>query len=599
MYCNIVHSGDTDFPLKFSPKLLPKALKDRRQWICWRWEWNDKKGRWDKPPVSPHDTSRRASTKNSTTWSSFRHALEVHKANASIDGIGYVLTDDDSIAGADFDGCITEDGELDQWVADWLQKLGGYVEVSPSGTGVHCIVKAVLPGTGKNTRLEGRDVEVYDRGRFLTTTGAMFVGYETPAEAQEAVDELYQQLQPPQEAEQEIKRLRSTPLADDQLLDKARAAASGWKFRRLYDKGDWQGLGYKSQSNADMALVNMLIFWAGGDREQITELFEASALYRSPRIKRGGYVQRTVDGALGSYRGSYYDPGHAKHDGVREKLQPYFDLIDHSPAWRGGKKPAARKVLTAIVLAAAEHGTIQKRGIQIGLDMRTIMEEAHVSSRTLLQSSLPLLVQEDIVKWVRKGRGRGASVFLLPLPLCEQLCEGKTVVNHTSNTVLPPHTSRTLGDEERRELLRASQGRTPSAPIPRVANAKQVLLEHLVGTVGNRLTVEELAERTGRRRPDVRRDMGWLLGVNLVAEAGDDAYQLSRDFWRVWREVLSDSGVIRSENKKRNRHENERLVDAGFEPVWGETGEEWVDSSGEVFSKEDALAATSPGHEPG
>lgn len=579
-----------ELPIKFSPNSIPSEIRDRQQWICWRWEWIEKSGKWDKPPFNPHNPKFRASTTDPTTWSSIRHALAVFQVNPDIDGIGYVLSEGDGLTGVDFDGCISEDGMLDSWVKEWIDLLNGYVEVSPSGTGIHCLVRATLPGPGKNTKLEGRKVEVYDRARYLTTTGAMLVGYENPTDAQEAVGDLYQRLSPPPEVEREMKRLRAPVLTNDQLLDKARTAANGWKFKRLYDNGNWQSLGYESQSNADFGLLCILIYWSGGDREQITELFEESALYRDHREKHRGYLRITVDNAISRYKGSYYDPQHARNTGVRETLKPYFNLVDSAPYWKGGKRPAARKVLAAITLAASEHGKEKPKGVEIGLDMRTLSEVSHVSMKTLLYSSLPLLAQEGHIEWVRQGSRKKASVFLLPSRL-----RGKTVLDHAYPTVLPPSGLQALGDGERRELLRASQGRSPHAKLPRVGPSKQVLLEHLVGTAGNRLTVREMAERTQRRKDNVRRDMRWLLGQNLVAESTEDSYQLTRDFWERWGEVLDDSGVTRTERRRKARHENERLINAGYEPVWGETGEEWV-IEGQVFTKDEALDLVSAGH---
>jgi putative DNA primase/helicase len=48
-----------------------------------------------------------------------------------------------------------------------MDALGGYQEVSPSGTGVHIIVKGKLP-EGRSRR--GK-IEAYSRERFFTFTG--------------------------------------------------------------------------------------------------------------------------------------------------------------------------------------------------------------------------------------------------------------------------------------------------------------------------------------------------------------------------------------------------------------------------------------------
>jgi hypothetical protein len=215
------------------------------------------------------------------------------------------------------------------------------------------------------------------------------------------------------------------------------------------------------------------------------------------------------------------------------------------------------------------------------------MEVAHVSSKTLLYNSLPLLVKDRIVRWSSKGDRRNAGAFLLPLP-----------VNSDSNThfphaysVLLPIKAGALGNEERKELLRASHGRSPSSPIPRVGNACEALLEHMVGTPGNRLSLEDLAERTGRRKHNVRASMRKLSGLNLVVELRRDDYALPADFWDLWEQILVNSGVVRSERVRREQHEKARLDRAGWEQRWEKGEESWVNrETGEVVSRSDALA---------
>src|SRR5580700_1490920 len=54
-------------------------------------------------------------------------------------------------------------------------------------------------------------------------------------------------------------------LSDQDLLEKARAATNGTRFASLYDGGDWQGAGYPSQSEADVALCGDIAFYTGPD----------------------------------------------------------------------------------------------------------------------------------------------------------------------------------------------------------------------------------------------------------------------------------------------------------------------------------------------
>ena len=70
---------------------------------------------------------------------------------------------------------------------------------------------------------------------------------------------------------------RESYLSDNEVITKASASKNGDKFRRLWH-GDISG--YKSQSEADAALLAILAFWCSGDREQMDRLFRQSCLMR-------------------------------------------------------------------------------------------------------------------------------------------------------------------------------------------------------------------------------------------------------------------------------------------------------------------------------
>src|SRR5262249_12430910 len=95
---------------------------------------------------------------------------------------------------------------------------------------------------------------------------------------------------------------------DDELLAKAFAAANGDKLKGLFN-GDISP--YRSQSEADMGLCSMLVFWVA-DEAQLDRLFRRSALYRDKwDEKHGGgtYGQRTIERAFRNrtdqYNGSF------------------------------------------------------------------------------------------------------------------------------------------------------------------------------------------------------------------------------------------------------------------------------------------------------
>lgn len=147
---------------------VPAELRARDQWVCWLAEWKtDAKGERKRTKVlyDPLTGFRAASTKPST-WASFDQAYQ--RAVRDFDGIGFVFGPDDPYCGIDLDHCISLDtGAIAPWALAIVRRLATYAEVSVSGTGVHLLARARLPGGGINRR----PIEVYDRGRFFTFSG--------------------------------------------------------------------------------------------------------------------------------------------------------------------------------------------------------------------------------------------------------------------------------------------------------------------------------------------------------------------------------------------------------------------------------------------
>jgi putative DNA primase/helicase len=145
---------------------IPEMLTERPQWVCWRLEERD--GKPTKVPYSPR-TDLRASTTDLMTWASFEEAVE---ALASYDGLGFVFCSADPYAGIDLDGCRdAETGEVSEWAQKIIERASaeGYVEVSPSGTGVHIIVE----GRVRDGGMRRGPIEMYSRERFFTITGRL------------------------------------------------------------------------------------------------------------------------------------------------------------------------------------------------------------------------------------------------------------------------------------------------------------------------------------------------------------------------------------------------------------------------------------------
>jgi putative DNA primase/helicase len=144
-----------------NPDGIPDRLKVRPQWVNWRYEERD--GKLTKVPYTP--AGRKASSTDLMTWSTFEKVLDAFESGKH-DGVGFVFCSGDPFAGVDLDSCRdSETGELEEWAAEIVQKLGGYAEASPSGKGVHIIVLGKAPNKKRGK------VEAYSSERFFTMTG--------------------------------------------------------------------------------------------------------------------------------------------------------------------------------------------------------------------------------------------------------------------------------------------------------------------------------------------------------------------------------------------------------------------------------------------
>lgn len=245
------------------PEAIPQELKEWRSWVTWQPEIRN--GKLTKVPLTVWD--RFASVNDPSTWGTFAEVIEDGR------GVGYVFTEDDPFTGIDLDKCRDPaTGTAEPWALDIVNSLASYTEVSPSGTGAHIIVKAQL--TGLHNRKDG--VEIYDRKRFFTMTGAKVKG--TPAtieDRQREVDELVKRIWP--EAERTTPPTAWGPIRDDEILSRALAARNWEKFTKAWlgDLAPWN----HDASRADMALAAMLAFWTT-DEAQIARLMQRSALCR-------------------------------------------------------------------------------------------------------------------------------------------------------------------------------------------------------------------------------------------------------------------------------------------------------------------------------
>jgi putative DNA primase/helicase len=133
---------------------IPEELRRRPQWVVHK----------EKVPYIAGGVGRASST-DSLTWRTFEEAVQALRTGR-YDGIGFVFSSGDPYAGVDLDNCRDpETGKIEEWAAKIATAFGGYAEASPSGTGVHIIVRGKAPNKKRG------QVEAYSSERFFTVTG--------------------------------------------------------------------------------------------------------------------------------------------------------------------------------------------------------------------------------------------------------------------------------------------------------------------------------------------------------------------------------------------------------------------------------------------
>lgn len=274
---------------------IPDELKTLPNWVMYRIEPVPNR---PKPTKVPYQTNgNKAKADDPSTWTMYPSCVCAFESG-KFDGIGFQFTA--PYTGIDLDECRDpESGEIQGWAQEIVAHLDSYTEVSPSGTGIHIIVKGSLP---PGRRRSGQ-IEMYDSGRYFTMTGRHLEG--TPNLSAERTEELagiHASLFPPEPIRPKAApSSASRKVTDHDIIRRASSASNGPQFDALW-KGDFSG--YDSQSEADQALCCHLAFWTDNDESRIDALFRQSGLYRE-KWERADYRRRTIEHAVAGTQTTY------------------------------------------------------------------------------------------------------------------------------------------------------------------------------------------------------------------------------------------------------------------------------------------------------
>lgn len=253
-----------------------------------------------------------ASDTNPADWMSFEEAC-FHAAKVNGD-IGFVITAQDDFACIDMDvvdaqtqaekkepvnpALWTTKVMLDRY---WsiCQTMASYTELSRSGKGLHTWVIGAI---GRGCKRDG--VEVYSQERFIICTGNAIIDVPI-AERQGLLDVMVGEMRMQQMRERKVLVELEEELEDWELMDRATNADNSDKFNNLCrlrsncdhtgEPGDWHLMGYKSQSEADLALMSIFTFYSQSN-EQCRRLFRMTGLaQREKSQKDNRYLDFTLE----------------------------------------------------------------------------------------------------------------------------------------------------------------------------------------------------------------------------------------------------------------------------------------------------------------
>lgn len=265
---------------------IPQELQRLIQWCVWRYETPEGATKPTKVPYNPK-TGRHASSADRQTWCLFSEAVEAAKDWSKWAGIGFFFSDNDPYCGVDLDA--TDDPAIVARQQQIYEILNSYSEYSPSGKGLHIIVKASVQGGRKRD-----SVEIYSSGRYFTFTGNVY--HNAPiAERQELITNIFEVIQDPSKPKIEYVGSNFQEREDKDIYDAAYKAKNGEKFLDLWN-GNWQKY-YKSQSEADFSLINIIAYYTK-HKPQIIRLFRMSSLGQRDKANRDDYLNPMISRAF-------------------------------------------------------------------------------------------------------------------------------------------------------------------------------------------------------------------------------------------------------------------------------------------------------------
>lgn len=281
---------------------IPLELRSLPQWAVFR-TYTDKEGKHKKVIISPVN-SKFAKCNEPETWADFETAKRYCLKNR-YKGLVFALTQ--GITFIDIDHAIDKSsGEILSEEAKQLMLLlaDTYIEKSVSGTGLHLLVKGLLPENARN-RNDKKGLEMYDTNRFICITGDLISGTNALKDCTDTIADI----------NRKFIGVRPEPVAilsagcdwspsDTELIERIRGSKIADRFDEFYGGGFGS---CSDHSSADFAFCSLIAWWTQ-DIAQIDRIFRGSGLYRAKWDSRRGnstYGARLIESVLNALESTY------------------------------------------------------------------------------------------------------------------------------------------------------------------------------------------------------------------------------------------------------------------------------------------------------
>lgn len=392
---------------------IPAELKALPQWILWKFE--TRNGKQTKVPCQV--TGEMAQANNRRTWSTFATAVKFY-LEGDYDGIGFVFSRQDNYIGIDIDKCVV-DRKTNAFATEIIDTLDSYTEFSPSGKGIHIIIKGGLPqsvlGTGRKNTKHG--LEIYSHGRFFTFTG----NRENSNDVYDRTDELaevFEQYFDDSDIQGRVNLAEfekdEIKISNESLWEKMFRSKNGDEIRSLYNGS----LVNDDHSASDLALCNHLAFWTGKSATRMDSMFRETSLIRDKwdvihfTDTNETYGERTIGVAISSTSTTILDN--------KQQFEEFsFDFIHENVAEVVEDKPKRKFKLTELGNAeriAYEYGHVIKFVNDIGWfiwdgkrwKVDTKKEIERITAKVL--RSLSKSDDESEAKWARMCERRNVRM---------------------------------------------------------------------------------------------------------------------------------------------------------------------------------------------